>query len=95
MSLFIRFTLALFMGLILFQTAHSTTFNAANAALPAGGVQTKFNLQGYLNAYMRNSPQVKSQSNSLLNAQADYKNAFYQFLSLLHYSLASSPVPII
>ncbi|MBO4556384.1 MAG: TolC family protein [Elusimicrobiales bacterium] len=56
--------------------AHSTTFNAANAALPAGGVQTKFNLQGYLNAFMRNSPQVKSQSNSLLNAQADYKNAF-------------------
>lgn len=76
MSLSIRFTFALFMGLILCQAAHSETFTAANSALPADGVQTKFTLQGYLGKYIRSSPQVKSQENSLLNARADYKNAF-------------------
>ena len=76
MSSFIRFTVALFMGLVLCQTARSETFTAANSALPPDGVQTKFTLQSYLGKYIKNSPQVKSQENYLLNARADYKNAF-------------------
>ena len=56
--------------------AYSATFNANDIALPQGGIQMSFTLDSYLAAYMRNSPQVKSQSNSLLNAQSDYKNTF-------------------
>lgn len=54
----------------------AATFTASEALLPQNKPQEKFNLQSYLTEYIRNSPQVRSQKNTLENAEASYKNAF-------------------
>ena len=56
--------------------AHGTAFTVQEALTLSEIPQTHFTLAAFLKRYLQQSPQVKSQKNTLLNAHATYQNAF-------------------
>ncbi len=67
-----------FIGLFLFSalTVHGTTFTVQDALASDEPPQTNFTLDTFTRQYLRKSPKVASQKNTLLNARATYQNAF-------------------
>ncbi len=67
-----------FIGLFLFSalTVNGTTFTVQDALASDEPPQTNFTLQTFTRQYLRKSPKVASQKNTLLNARATYQNAF-------------------
>lgn len=57
-------------------TAHGATFTVQDALVPEKSPQTHFTRDSYIRAFLSNSPRVKSEHNTLLNAKATYQNAF-------------------
>ena len=57
-------------------TAHGATFTVQDALAPATSPQTHFTRDSYIRAFLSNSPRVKSEHNTLLNARTAYQNAF-------------------
>jgi len=67
-----------FIGLLAFSAliAHGATFTVQDALSPEKSPQTHFTRDSYIRAFLSNSPRVKSEHNTLLNAKAAYQNAF-------------------
>lgn len=67
-----------FIGLFLFSalTAQGTTFTVQDALASDEPPQTNFTLDTFTRQYLRKSPKVAAQKNTLLNARATYQNAF-------------------
>lgn len=65
-------------GLLLLSafTVQGATFTVGEALLPDEPPQTNFTLDTFTRQYLRKSPKVAAQKNTLLNARATYQNAF-------------------
>ena len=57
-------------------TAYGATFTVQDALAPTTSPQTHFTRDSYIRAFLNNSPRVKSEHNTLLNARTTYQNAF-------------------
>lgn len=67
-----------FIGLLAFSAlvAHGATFTVQDALASDEPPQTNFTLDTFTRQYLRKSPKVAVQKNTLLNARATYQNAF-------------------
>ena len=65
-------------GLLLFSalSVQGTTFTVQDALSSNEPPQTNFTLDSFIRQYLKQSPKVASQKNILLNARANYQNAF-------------------
>ena len=69
-----------FVGLLAFcaLTLHGATCTLQDALSPDTPPQTHFTLDSYIRSFLRQSPQVKAEYDTLLNARANYQNARIQ-----------------
>lgn len=63
---------------LLFTTlsVRGATFSVQEVFSVSQPIQTHFTIDSYIRSYLKNSPQVKAEHNTLLNAKTTYQNAF-------------------